>query len=127
MLEADKLDTIAEIYINDRLVARTENAFIAYKIDIKNFVSRLTNKIRIKFRSPILYIENKQENTPMPSSKEGMTGSQYIRKPAMHFGWNNNLVVPFSGICGNIKIVGYEEVYLEQPIIRHERARSPTH
>lgn len=121
MLEADKLDTIAEIYINDRLVARTENAFIAYKIDIKNFVSRLTNKIRIKFRSPILYIENKQENTPMPSSKEGMTGSQYIRKPAMHFGWNNNLVVPFSGICGNIKIVGYEEVYLEQPIIRHER------
>lgn len=120
MLEADKLDTIADIYINDRLVARTENSFIGYKIDIKNFVSRLTNKIRIKFRSPLAYIEKKLENTPMPTSKVGFTGAQFIRKPAIHFGWNNNLSLPFSGICGNIKIRGYEELYLDEPYIKHE-------
>lgn len=120
MLEADKLDTIADIYINDRLVARTENAFLSYKIDIKNFVSRLTNKIRIKFRSPINYIENKLENTPVINNKVGMTGAQFVRKPAMHFGWDNNLSLPFSGICGDIKIVGYDEIYLDEPIIKQE-------
>ncbi len=120
MLEADKLDTIADIYINDRLVARTENSFIKYSIDIKNFVSRLTNKIRIKFRSPLTYIENKLENSPMPSSKVGMLGAQFIRKPAIHFGWNNNVVLPFSGICGNIKIVGHDEVYFGSPVISNE-------
>ncbi len=120
MLEAERLDTIADIYINDRLVARTENAFIGYKIDIKNFVSRLTNKIRIKFRSPLTFIEKKLENTPMPNNKTGMNGVQFIRKPAIHFGWNNNLQLPFSGICGDIKIVGYDELYLGEPIIRQE-------
>ena len=120
MLEADKLDCIADIYINDRLVARAENSFIKYTVDIKNFVSRLTNKIRIKFRSPITYIENKLENNPMPTNKEGMTGVQFIRKPAVHFGWNNNVILPFSGICGNIKIVGYDEIYLGKPQVRNE-------
>ncbi len=121
LLEADRLDTIADIYINDRLVARTENSFIKYTIDIKNFVSRLTNKIRIKFRSPLTYIENKLENNPMPNSKDGTAGVQFIRKPAIHFGANNNLVLPFSGICGNIKIVGYDELYLGDTIVKNER------
>lgn len=120
MLEADKLDTIADIYVNDRLVARTENAFVKYTIDIKNFVSRLTNKIRIKFRAPLTFIENKLENNPVSAGKDGKAGVQFIRKPAMHFGWNNNLALPFSGICGNIKIVGYEELRLGTPIIRKE-------
>lgn len=120
MLEAEKLDTIADIYINDRLVARTENAFLSYKIDIKNFVSRLTNKIRIKFRSPLNYIEKKLENAPLIGNKVCLTGASYIRKPAMHFGWVNNPSLPFSGICGDIKICGYDEAYLEEPIIRQE-------
>ncbi len=120
MLEAERLDTIAEIYINDRLVARTENAFLTYKIDIKNFVSRLTNRIRIKFRSPITHIENMLENMPLPNSKFGMNGAQFVRKPAINFGWNNNLVLPFSGICGNIKIVAYDELYLGDLVIKHE-------
>lgn len=120
MLEAERLDTIADIYINDRLVSRTENAFIGYKIDIKNFVSRLTNKIRIKFRSPVNYIENKLENNPMPNNREGKNGVQFIRKPAIHFGWNNNLSLPFSGICGSIKIVGYDEIYIDRVIIGRE-------
>lgn len=120
MLEAERLDTIADIYINDRLVARAENAFLSYKIDIKNFVSRLTNKIRIKFRSPLSYIEKKLESMPLQGSKACLQGAAFVRKPAMHFGWVNNLSLPFSGICGNIKICGYDEAYLDEPIIRQE-------
>ena len=56
----------------------------------------------------------------MPSSKVGMLGAQFIRKPAIHFGWNNNVVLPFSGICGNIKIVGHDEVYFGSPVISNE-------
>lgn len=120
MLEAERLDTLADIYINDRLVARVENAFLSYKIDIKNFVSRLTNKIRIKFRSPIAYIEKKMEDKPLIGNKIGLTGAAYVRKPAMHFGWDNNLSAPFSGICGNIRIVGYDDAYLDECIVSEE-------
>jgi len=112
MLECDGLDTIAEIYINGKLVAKTDNAYIRHSFDIKNYVSRLTNKIRIKFRSPIAYIEKMLMNTPMISNKVGMVGSTTLRKPSSHFGWCNSPKLPISGITGNIAVVGYADVRL---------------
>ena len=117
LLECNSLDTIAEIYINDRLLAKTENAFQIYKFDIKNYVSRLTNKIRIKFRSPLAYIEKMMENTPLATNKIGLTGASYLRKPSNHFGWTNSPMIPLCGISGDISIVAYDEVRIAKTLI----------
>ena len=117
MLECDGLDTFAEIFINDKLVAKTDNAFISHSFDIKNYVSRLTNKIRIKFRSPIAHIEKMLENSPLFPNKMGMTGASLLRKPTVHFGWCNAPILPISGITGDVKILGYDEVKIDRVII----------
>ena len=117
LLELDGLDTLAEVFINDKLVAKTDNSFISHSFDIKNYVSRLTNKIRIKFRSPIALIEKHLENTPLFPNKMGMTGASFLRKPTIHFGWSNAPILPISGITGGVRILGYDDVKIEKLII----------
>ncbi len=124
MLECDGLDTIAEIFINDKLVAKTDNAFMCHEFDIKNYISRLTNKIRIRFRSPIGYIDKMMENAPLFPNKMGLTGSSYLRKPSYHFGWSNAPVLPMSGITGDIRIVAYDEVRFGKVVITDEFVES---
>lgn len=120
MLDCEGIDTLADIYINDKLVAKTDNAFVHYTFDIKNFVNRLTNKIRIKLRSPVSYIERMQENTPLIGNKMGYAGASFLRKPSTHFGWDNAPRMILSGITGSVSIVAYEEVRLGRVVTSQE-------
>lgn len=110
ILVCEGLDTLADIYINDKLIAKVDNAHRAYEFNIKNFVSRLTNKIRIKFRSPIQYIENSQDTQSLYTPKQYFSGCTHIRKPVAHFGSEQNPPLPLCGIVGNIYIMSYDEV-----------------
>lgn len=107
VLECDMLDTLAEVYINDTLVGKADNAHIKQVYDITNNVCKLTNKIRIKFLSPVNYIEKMQDSDPMPHSNNGITGTPHLRKPQCHMGWDWGPTLPLSGIVKDIRIVGY--------------------
>lgn len=104
LLECEMLDTIADVYINDKLVGKSENAHIKLVMDITNFVCKLTNKIKIKFYSPIAYIESLQEKDVMPHNNNGITGVPHIRKPQCHMGWDWGPTLPISGIVKDIYI-----------------------
>ena len=49
------LDTSATLYLNQRLIGSTNNMFIRYKYDIKPYLRRGQNEIRISFESAVSY------------------------------------------------------------------------
>ncbi len=51
------LDTLAEIYINDILLAKTNNMHRTWRFDCKSLLNFGENQIRIVFRAPITYME----------------------------------------------------------------------
>lgn len=123
ILNCEMLDTLAEVYINNILIAKTENSHIAYEWDIKNHVTKLTNNIRIKFLSPIAYMDKKQSEDAMPANHMGITGVPHIRKAQSHMGWDWGPILPISGITKSIFIIGYSEARIEKFFINQKHAQ----
>ena len=57
-LVCEGLDTLTDIFINDRKVADTDNMHRTYIFPVKEYVKQGENEIRIVFRSVLQYIRN---------------------------------------------------------------------
>jgi beta-mannosidase len=116
------LDTLAEIYLNDILLAKTNNMHRTWRFDCKSLLNRGENRIRILFRAPITYIESYEpgEHKEISYTSTGaMEGNQYIRKAHCMFGWDWGAQLRMRGICVTSKLVGIvneevEEVEIHQ-------------
>lgn len=110
------LDTLAEIYINDVLLAKTNNMHRTWRLDCKHLLHEGQNQIRIIFRSPIQYIENYEpeegkEIRIIPSG--GMAGNHYLRKAHCMFGWDWGAQIPDCGIWRDIEIIGFSNARIK--------------
>jgi len=112
------LDTLCEINLNGKLLDKTNNMHRTYKLDIKDYVKAGINIIKVKFCSPVNYIEEKNKEIPIWGANT-MPGSPHLRKAHYMFGWDWGPKVPDMGIWRNIYIKAYnigkiEEVYVTQ-------------
>lgn len=87
-LNFEMLDTLAKIFVNDTLVASTDNINRHYAFNVKPLLKAGINTLRVDFSSPLEYIKSKQEKNPLPNSTLGEAGSCHIRKSPYHFGWD---------------------------------------
>ncbi len=101
-LNCDMLDTICELYINGKELARRQNCFIGYSFSVKNYLKEGDNELLIIFRSPKKYVEDIYKRESAPPNSNGQNGIVHIRKPQCHFGWDWGPVLTPSGISGNI-------------------------
>ena len=118
ILECACLDTICDVYLNDRCIGHAENAHLRYAFDIKADLQP-HNTLRLYFHSPVNYVKEKQAVEKCPRNSNGQDGIPHIRKPQCHFGWDWGPVLPPSGISGDIAVVGYntakiDDVYIKQ-------------
>ncbi len=102
ILIAKQLDTICDIYINDRLAFSSNNCFVEQQFDIKPLSKVGVNEIRIYFHSPVNYVKEKYKECSTPVNSNGQNGIVHIRKPQCHFGWDWGPVLPLSGITDDI-------------------------
>lgn len=105
-LNCDMLDTLADVYVNDKLIANVKNINRRYAWNIKDILKAGKNSIKISFRSPLGYIAKKHRSNPLPNSTLGEAGSCQIRKSPYHFGWDWGPHLLTCGIAGNIYING---------------------
>lgn len=99
-----RLDTFASIWINEKLVTKTNNAFIEHRIDISEYVRTGKNSLMIKLESAKGQGESAMKRyTKFDTFKNHYRG--YVRKPQYCFGWD---VCPSLAGCG---IGG--EIYIE--------------
>ncbi|ANE45728.1 glycoside hydrolase [Paenibacillus swuensis] len=117
-LRFEGLDTLAELHLNGRLLAKTDNMHRTYEFDVKDFVAAGENDLLIVFRSPTEYVRRKYKENPI-WSVNGIEGFQYIRKAHYMFGWDWGPCLPDMGIWRNVSLIGQsiaalDEVYVTQ-------------
>ncbi|MGI6213622.1 MAG: beta-mannosidase [Christensenellales bacterium] len=110
-LVAEQIDTIAQVYINNVLVAEPVNAHTLHRIEVKKYLKEGENSIKIVLFSPIKYIEQCNSLDRMPPRFGQTEGVAHIRKPQCHFGWDWGINLPIMGIT--------RDIYLEA----HSKAR----
>ena len=103
----DGLDTISEIYLNEKLIGETHNMFLQYKIDVTNQLKNGKNKLKLLFKSPNKF--SKKEEAKYVKLPVALNSNRvYIRKAQYSFGWDWGPIFTTSGI--------WKDVYLEKKI-----------
>ncbi|MFN4227354.1 MAG: glycosyl hydrolase 2 galactose-binding domain-containing protein [Candidatus Ratteibacteria bacterium] len=104
------IDTHSEIFLNDKKIGKTNNAFIPHIFDITNIISR-KNKIRIEIddgltlspeKVPEKYIDIYHKNEDMRRL--------FIRKPQFVFGWDWTERIITCGLWRGVYLNFYENI-----------------
>ena len=114
-LYCEGLDTLTEIKINGRLIAKTNNMHRSYEFDIKDVLREGSNNIHILFSSPTRYIERKQKEVPLWKRMNDIViaGFYHLRKAHSMFGWDWGPKIPDSGIWKNIGFKFFDNARLK--------------
>lgn len=99
------LDTIADVYLNDKKIASTQNMFLKYSFGVNKYLQAGKNELKIHFHSPINYaIKQEAKYGKLPVALNSYRS--YIRKAQYSFGWDWGPTFQTSGI--------WRDVYIEE-------------
>jgi beta-mannosidase len=102
-----QIDLFAIVTLNGTIVAKTDNAFKVYRIDITNHIKHGDNEIEILFKNPLPYMRKMGKAFKAKSYGIGVIGKNMVRKPQYHFGWDWGPNLPPVGIRDMIQIQSY--------------------
>jgi beta-mannosidase len=115
-LEADGLDTLAEIRVNDRVLGTTDNMHRRYRFDAGSMLRPGSNRIEILFKNSLEYIRKEKERRDIfAADNDGATsveGFNMIRKSHCSYGWDWGPMIPDVGIWRDIRLSAYDGVRL---------------
>ncbi len=79
------LDTFSEIYLNGKLLKKTDNMFRKWEIPVKDYLKKGTNLLQVKFKSAVSTGKELAKNIPytLPESPRSL-----VRKAQYQFGWD---------------------------------------
>ncbi|XP_033733358.1 beta-mannosidase-like [Pecten maximus] len=113
-LVCEGLDTVAEVFVNGRLVGESDNMFVQYIFNIKHVAIVGTNTVKINFKSAVVYAAQQAQNgeyvvppeCPVPSY-HGDCHANMIRKMQSSFSWDWGPSFPTQGIWKSIYVRSY--------------------
>lgn len=108
-LRFEGLDTIADIYVNQKLVGQAENMHRIWEYDVTDVLRDGENVLRVYFHSPLAYIREAFEKQPTRGSEDAMDGFVHIRKAHCMFGWDWGAHLPDAGIFRPVYLLGMDE------------------
>ncbi|RIW34255.1 glycoside hydrolase family 2 protein [Bacillus salacetis] len=122
-IQFEGLDTLADIRLNSQLLASTNNMHRTYEFEVKHLLMTGVNKISVLLKSPVNYIKEKQQETPLWGVPDAVEGYPHLRKGHSMFGWDWGPKIPDLGIWRNVSLLAYskgrlDDVYLTQ---KHEK------
>lgn len=103
-LNCDGIDTLCDIYINNKLLVSVDNMHRLWRLDAKALLSAGENTIEILIKSPLAYCRKKYAEKPIAQQNDSIcrNGYTYIRKAHCMFGWDWGPVLPDGGIWRDI-------------------------
>ena len=103
ILNLQGVDTLADVYVNNRLVGRPENMFIEHKFDITDYLSKIgTNTIDIIIRSAP--IESKKYNPVFGGGRDTRSEYMHVRKAASGYGWDIHPRLVTAGLWRDVSL-----------------------
>ncbi len=129
LLYCEGLDTLTEIKVNGRLLAKTDNMHRSYEFDVKSFLKEGSNSIHITFYSPTKFIKKMHKKNPLmiKTSDETIPGFYCIRKAHCMFGWDWGPKIPDSGIWRNIGLKFYNCARLDDVYVTQKHRQNAVH
>ncbi len=81
------LDTISEVYLNDKLLGSAENMFITHDFKVNSLLKNESNLLKIKFESPTkkAHEDIKKHGDNLNTGQDGIPGIPYLRKAQYSF------------------------------------------
>lgn len=118
VLDFQGLDTIADIWLNGTHLGYVNNMHRVWEYEVKKRLKQSGNELKIRFHSPIQYIQKKEAEESWPTVKEAMRGTPHIRKAQCMFGWDWGPRLPDAGIFREVALKGYAAERLDSVYIR---------
>jgi len=130
-LRCDGLDTFAEITVNGRHIASTDNMFRTWELDVKDALKPGANEIIVTFRSTIPYIHEHQAKLPlrygqMSGSKIKAASHGWVRKEQCNYGWDWGIKAVTCGIWRSISLIGYSVARITDVAIEQDHSQADT-
>ena len=126
-LSAEGLDTLADIYINDKKIASTNNMYRSWEFEIKEYLKAGENEIKIHFDSPLPYLRKKNEEFHVPAWSVGdhrLHGGGWLRKQPSNFGWDWGPMLVTMGIWKDIELIALDTARIEEVYVKQEHSES---
>jgi beta-mannosidase len=110
-LDFPSVDTYASIFLNGKLVAETNNAFVHYRFDVLDKAVAGKNKLKVVFTPPIMYQKPRMAKVgvtlPAPNDVGKTKVAPHCRKPQYQFGWDWSLRMLTMGFNEPVKVIVY--------------------
>ncbi|KQT16802.1 beta-mannosidase [Chryseobacterium sp. Leaf404] len=123
------LDTYSEIYLNGKLLKKTDNMFRTWKIPVKSDLNVGDNILEIKFKSSVNVGKDLAKKVPftMPESPRS-----FVRKAQYQFGWDWGPRLVTAGIWKDVKLnlsnyAKLDNVKIEQKSLTKQKAELIIH
>ena len=108
VLRLEDVDTFATVFVNGTEVGRCNDRFQRYDFDIKGFLKRGENELKVVFASAAREIRRRVAASPVkaPIADMGLYPHiNYIRKPDCHEGWDWGIAQMNVGLCGRAELI----------------------
>lgn len=106
------IDTITDIYLNQRHLGRTDNMFLKYEFDVTQILKPEKNLLEIHFESPL---KTSQEIAKKHGKSTSMNSNRvFIRKAQYSFGWDWGPTYPTSGIWRPVYLLSEDKAVITQ-------------
>jgi len=126
-LTLENVDTIATIFLNGEEIARTQNQFIRYDIDVTGKVKAGSNTLRLEFAvtKDVAKARSDAHPFPLPFTNNYRSNDlpgvhlNFVRKTACHAGWDWGICLMPTGVYGRMairrsRLARQESVQVEQ-------------
>lgn len=113
LLRFEGIDTVADIFLNDRLLGSVCNMHRTFEYSVKELLREGPNELKVVLHSPTRYIQEAYEKRFIDGSSDAMRGFSYLRKAHCMFGWDWGPRLPDAGIWRNVSLIGYNTARLD--------------
>lgn len=120
LLRFDGIDTLADIYVNDRMAGCAYNMHRIWEYDLLDVgVHQGENTLKVHLHSPVRYIREENEKVYTGGVHEAMEGFPHLRKEHCSFGWDWGPRLPDAGMFREVSVLGitnsrFDSVYITQ-------------
>jgi beta-mannosidase len=108
LLRCEGLDTIADIFLNEKLLGGADNMHRVWEFDALPFLKDGDNLLKIIFHSPNKFVREAFQRVETKGSEECLDGFPQLRKAHCMFGWDWGPRLADAGVWRNIELVGIE-------------------
>jgi beta-mannosidase len=113
VLHFDGVDTIADVYLNGKLLGSPDNMHRIWEYEVKSHLRAEENELRIVFHSPLQYIADAFAKSRTLGSEDAMDGFVHIRKAHCMFGWDWGAHLPDAGLFRSVKLLGIDTARID--------------